>query len=374
MDSKPRCEIDFERSCNKSKYTQIVYQNGMKHFMRFCKVEKMSELLEADRKTIQEKIEDYVFYLTGKVSPNTIPTKLCPIFLFYDVSDVILNKVKIKKMFPAKVKKMGFNAYTREQIKEMLANSKKKRSKALVLTFVSTGCRTGGLTELRMNDIVDIPNSECKCLTIYHDENEEYLAFLTPEATKALYEYFKQREDEGEIFTDDTPIFARNENQVRSHSVVKRQATKTNKMSRSAVTHSIEYMLASQERPKEKGGRFKVQITYGFRKYFNKVLKLNPTCNISIAEKIFGHSVSIQLDNHYLPIGMEELFKEFSKNIPELTIGEEERQLLRIKQLETEKQDELDRTQENLALKEEVDVLKLKMQRLELSKESSLEV
>lgn len=129
MDSRPRCEIVFERSCSRSEFTQTTYQNNMKHFMRFCKVEKMSELLKADRKIIQEKIEDYVFYLTGKVSPNTIPTKLCPIFLFYDVNDVILNKVKIKKMFPAKVKKQGFSAYTREQIKEMLSNTKKKRAK-----------------------------------------------------------------------------------------------------------------------------------------------------------------------------------------------------------------------------------------------------
>ncbi len=76
MDSRPRCEIVFERSCSRSKFTQTTYQNNMKHFMCFCKVEKISELLEADRKIIQEKIEDYVFYLTGKVSPNTIPTKL----------------------------------------------------------------------------------------------------------------------------------------------------------------------------------------------------------------------------------------------------------------------------------------------------------
>jgi len=368
MESRPRCELTFERSCNKSEYTQIVYQNSLKKFMSFCEVEKMSELLEADRKAIQEKVEDYVFYLTGKLNPNSIPTKLAPVFLFYDVNDVILNKVKIKKMYPAKVKKQGFNAYTREQIKEMLSNSKKKRSKALVLTFVSSGCRIGGLTELTMKDIVDIPNSECMCLTIYHDENEEYLTFLTPEATKALYEYFQQRLDKGEVFSDDTPVFARNENQVRSHAVIQRDV-KANKMSRTAVSHSIEYMLASQERPKEKGGRFKVQTTYGFRKYYNRVLKMGDRCNISIAEKLFGHSVQIKLDNHYLPIGMEELFKEFSKNIAELTIGEEERQLLRIKQLERERKLEIDKETENKLLKQELEVLKLRMERFENSQE-----
>jgi site-specific recombinase XerD len=370
MEARPRCEIVFERSCNRSIHTQVVYQNSLKKFMNFCEVEKMSELLEADQKAIQEKVEDYVFYLTGKLNPNTIPTKLAPVFLFYDVNDVMLNKVKIKKMYPARVKKMGFSAYTREQIKEMLSNSKKKRSKALVLTFISSGMRLGGLVGLTMKDIIDIPNSECKCLTVYHDENEEYLTFLTPESVKALNEYFQERLNAGETFTDETPVFARNENQVRSHSKTKRQSIISNRMSVSAVSHSIQYMLASQERPKEKGGRYKTQITYGFRKYFNTVLKLNPTCNISIAEKIFGHSVSIKLDNHYLPLGMDELFKEFQKNIVELTIGEEERQLLRIKELEIEKANEKDKTHENKLLKEQLEILKLRMERMELSEKS----
>lgn len=371
MEPISRCEIDFLRSCRKSIFTQIVYKSGIKKFMRFCKVEKMEELLEADQKTIQMKVEDYVYFLDGKMNPNSIPTQLSPIFLFYDVNDVILNKVKIKRMFPAKIKKQGFNAYTREQIKEMLSNSKKKRSKALVLTFVSTGCRIGGLVGLTMKDIVDIPNSECKCLTIYHDENEEYLTFLTPEATKALYDYFKQRQEQGEVFSDDTPVFARNENQVRCHAIIKRQSygkpNSVNHMSRTAVCHSIEYMLASQDRPKETGGRYKVQTTYGFRKYYNRVLKMGDKCNISIAEKLFGHSVAIQLDNHYLPIGMEELFVEFSKAISELTIGEEERQLLKIKKLEEETKVEENKETENKLLKEQVEILKLRMERMEAS-------
>ena len=97
MDSRPRCEIVFERSCNKSKFTQIVYQNSLKKFMDFCEVEKMSELL-ADQKLIQEKVEDYVFSITGKVSPNTIPTKINPrwdLFKNKTVQDLSLRKVKI---------------------------------------------------------------------------------------------------------------------------------------------------------------------------------------------------------------------------------------------------------------------------------------
>jgi len=67
--------------------------------MEFCgiKNEKMSELL-ADQKLIQEKVEDYVFSITGKVSPNTIPTKINPrwdLFKNKTVQDLSLRKVKI---------------------------------------------------------------------------------------------------------------------------------------------------------------------------------------------------------------------------------------------------------------------------------------
>ncbi len=375
MESRPRCEVDFERSCNRSKFTQVVYQSGLKKFMRFCKVEKMSELLEADQKQIQMKVEDYVYYLAGKVSPNTVPTQLAPVFLFYDVSDVILNKVKIKRMYPAKVKIQGYRAYDREQIKEMLSNSKKKRSKAIVLMFVSSGIRIGGLVGLRMKDIVDVPNSKCKCLTIYHDENEEYITFLTPEASKALDDYFQERLKTGEVFSDETPVFARNENQVRDFSNTKRaiNGVNVNAMGRTAVCSSIEYMLASQDRPRETGGRFKTPITYGFRKFYNTVLKISDNCNISIAEKLFGHSVTVKLDNHYLPIGMNELFKEFSKNIVELTISEEERQLVQISKLEEEKKVEHDKTTENKLLKEQLEILKLRMEMMDATANERLD-
>ena len=65
---------------------------------------------------------------------------------------------------------------------------------------------------------------------------------------------------------------------------------------------------------------------------------------------------------------MEELFKEFSKNIAELTISEEERQLLKIKQLEEEKKEKQDKTEENELLKQQVEILKLRMERMEATK------
>ena len=43
---------------------------------------------------------------------------------------------------------------------------------------------------------------------------------------------------------------------------------------------------------------------------------------MSIAEKIFGHSSSIPLDNHYFKPTLEVMFDEYQKAIPDLMIDE----------------------------------------------------
>jgi len=68
--------------------------------------------------------------------------------------------------------------------------------------------------------------------------------------------------------------------------------------------------------------RFDIQIVYGMRKRFNTILKSNSKINMSIAEKIFGHSSSIPLDNHYFKPTLEVMFEEYQKAIPDLMIDE----------------------------------------------------
>ena len=69
--TKPRCEKVFEQSI-RSEYTRKIYQFQMKKFMRFVGVDSMEELLQGDLKSIQEKIEDYIFYLKPKLNPNSM--------------------------------------------------------------------------------------------------------------------------------------------------------------------------------------------------------------------------------------------------------------------------------------------------------------
>ena len=68
--------------------------------------------------------------------------------------------------------------------------------------------------------------------------------------------------------------------------------------------------------------RYDIQIVYGMRKRFNTILKSNSKINMSIAEKIFGHSASIPLDNHYFKPTLDVMFEEYQKAISDLVIDE----------------------------------------------------
>ena len=362
--NKPRCQIIFEQSI-RSDQTRRNYLLQIEKFKRFTGTKNIEDLLQWSQKEIQEKIEDYVISLKNNTNPNSFAPQMSPIFLFYELNDVTLNKTKIKKMYPARIKAQGFNAYTRDDISFMLSNTRKKRTKAMILVFASTGCRVGALQGLKMSDISDTINPNCKCLQFYAGFPEEYYGFLTPEATKALYEYFEERTSYGEKLSSDSPVFALYENASKQIEM----NAKIQPVTRFAVSNAIATILSKNGRPMDSGQRHKIAITHGFRKLFNKILKMRNDSNLSVYEKFLGHSVTISLDNAYLPLGKEELFSEFEKAIPELTIREDERYSLRIGELEKERRREEDKAVQNKQLQEELTILKLRIERMELSRE-----
>jgi len=208
---------------------------------------------------------------------------------------------------------------------------------------------------------LELPNTKCKCLRFYTGYSEEYYGFLTPEATRVLDEYLKERVEHGEKLEPGSPAISNYQNYNKPD-------RKVIPVTNNDVSHAIDTIfLHLDARKKDIGERHSIPLLHGFRKYFNKTLKMREGCNLSICEKLMGHSVTISLDNSYLPMDREELFTEFEKAIPELTIGEEERQLLRIIELEKQRENEEDKIHENRLLKEEMEVLKLRIARVENS-------
>jgi len=78
-------------------------------------------------------------------------------------------------------------------------------------------------------------------------------------------------------------------------------------------------------REKSKSGRYSIMSCHGLRKRFDTILKSNRMVNISLAERLMGHSKTIPLDNSYFKPVIEQLFDEYQKSIPELIIDEKYR-------------------------------------------------
>jgi len=185
----------FEQSI-KSPVTRKVYKYNLKKFLEWTKIKNYDGLLQAPQKQIQELVEDYVFYLKEKVSPNSIPTYYACIELFFTMNDVSLNFKKIRKLFPEKVKKGNSRGYTLQEIQIILNNCKTMRSKSLILLLASSGLRAGAIPEIKLKHMSRMENSYC--ILIYEGAIEEDYIFTTPEATKIIDEYLEKRKKDGE--------------------------------------------------------------------------------------------------------------------------------------------------------------------------------
>ena len=291
-------------------------------------------------------VEDYIMKIKKRVNPNSIPTYYYPIQSFCEANEIDLRWKKIRKLFPAKIKVSGDQPYTTEDIENMLLVTPQLRNKAILHFLASTGCRVGALLDLKIRHLNSIEN--CKSVLIYEDSTEEYVTFLTHEASNALDQYFEKRKNDHEEMAPSSPMF-------RAKYVIGTQPVKpisykglTNVVIRSALKANL------RDSGKKKNGRFSKQIDHAFRKRFNTILKLNNSVNSNIVEKLLGHKKG--LDGTYLKPTVEELFREYQKAIPELTIDSSQR-----------KQAELDKLQQE---KSELQQVNQKLKQIQIEKES----
>ena len=315
----------FEESI-KSENTRKNYKYQLSKFLKYFKIKDYDSLLTISKEKLQEMLEDYIFHLKKALNPNTVPVAFAPIELFFTIQDVQINFKRLHKMFPEKIKKAGYNSWSTKEIQAMLRTAIKKRTRALILFLASSGCRIGVIEELRIKHLKEM-SKNCKRVLCYEGSKEEYKTFLTPEASKALDEYLAERTSDRENLTLESPVFR------EGYQLGMKKAKPISKqMAQTLIGRCIKRAKLSR---KKLGNRYDKQISHGFRKHFNTILKLNNEVNSNIAEKLMGHKKG--LDGVYLTPTEEECFNEFLKAVPDLTIDDTERLAARNKELENEK-------------------------------------
>jgi len=320
----------------KSSATRKTYLYHLNKFMLFFDVKDYDGLAVIPQEKLQIMMEDYVMHLKKTMSPNGINLPIAAVKAFLDCNDVELRWSKIKRLKPARIKKTGREAWLTDEISKMLSFTTELRTKTLVHFIASSGIRIGALEDIKIKHIK--PVEDCKSVLVYDGTTEEYVTFLTPEASLMFDDYLQKRESDGERLTPESPAF-RSSYQL---GFAKVKPSNTNALKEIIRTLILKSGLRINQI--KIGKRYNKQADHGFRKRFNTVLKTTHDMNISLAEKMMGHSVTIALDNVYLDPTMGQLFQEFKKAIPELTIDDSERlkfkneeQSKRISEFEREK-------------------------------------
>ena len=298
-------------NATKSKHTFKTYMYHLKKFKDFYKIKDYDSMLSISPDKLQIMLEDYIMHLKKTVSPNSVPTMYYGMELFFSMNDVNLNTKKLRRMFPAKIKRTGHKPYTTEDVQKMLSVTRYKRDKAFIHFLASTGARIGVIDNLKLKQIEIMPD-DSKSVLLYEGTDEEYYAFLTPEASKSLDEYFEERTDDGERLGPESPVF---------RIIYARGILKPKPLTISGSKNIIYRALGQSKIQRTKIGKsYDIQLDHGFRKRFNTILKLNNDVNSNVAEKLMAHKRG--LDGVYLKPTREECFREFKKAIPDLVIDQ----------------------------------------------------
>jgi len=333
------------RQSIKAPTTLRAYNYSLDKFMTLSNLKSYDRIIKLSGENVQGLLEDYIISLKN-YRFQTANLYLAGVELFLDMNMVLYHKKILRKLLPNNDAVQGGKLpYKTEEIERMLSVTTKLRTKAVIHYLASTGSRPAGIEDpvLRLKHIEDMPHN-CKSVFIYDGSKQGYYAFLTPEASKSLNNYLRQRKLKGEILTEESPVFVNIEGFPTA-----RQEHLSSSSARQMVRDMV--LKAGIERIKA-GKRYDKAIIYGFRKRFNTILKLNNDVNSNIAEKLMAHKRG--LDGTYLQPTRDECFTEFLKAIPELTIDDSERKQALLDVALKEKSKLEEKNEENKLVQNEV--------------------
>jgi integrase len=171
----------------RSPKTKRGYFYSLKKYMNHLKLTDVDSLLESNNKNpkvIEAQIIDYIMSLRHDgLSHATMKYLVAPIFTFYQLNDVVLNRKKVNRYFGEYKKVMKDKAYTTEQIGQALQNAD-QRTRCTILLLASTGCRVGALPPLTLGSLTKIPEYGLYKVTFYEGTSNEYYTFTTRECAQ----------------------------------------------------------------------------------------------------------------------------------------------------------------------------------------------
>lgn len=299
------------------------------------KAQKLSLIIDAPKEQIADCIKSYILYMRERqLSTSTMEGFFYAIKHFYDSNDIdlgILKWKKLKRFMGEATPTHEDRAYSKEEIKQLLKFCDPKL-RAEVLLLASTGMRIGALSTMLKSHLVE--KGDCYGIKVYSDTRGKgkYLTYCTPEARKAVEDYFQFREQYGEKIMPSSPLFRSDFN-----TGIPGSARYVKPLSYAALRMDIyEHLIKSGLRQVDHtctNNRKEVMMSHGFRKFFRTQLTLAKV-DPDIRRPFTGHK---GLDEVYNRLSEDEIFTEYMKAIPFLTIDPSPQLQKQVEELKEEK-------------------------------------
>jgi site-specific recombinase XerD len=302
--------------------------------MNHVKVKQVDDLLlhSSTPKLIETSIIDYIMSLRNDgVSYATIKFLIAPIFTYYQLNDILLNRKKCCRYLGEFKRVVKDHAYTTEQIQQMLQNAD-QRMRMMILILNSTACRVGALPDLTLGNLTKKPDVGIYKITFYEGTNNEYYTFTTREAAQTgiePYLEFRIRCGEKISFNEntqqwtptDTPLI-RQQFDIKDTLQARNPQPITIHALRVALAgHMVKCGLRSYEHPiipkSPNRIRKSIPLFNGFRKRAISLF-IEAELNHEIRELISDHDT--HLDQNYFRPTEDQVLREYLKSEQFLTI------------------------------------------------------
>jgi hypothetical protein len=257
-----------------------------------------------------------------EITAATIRNYVKAVKLFCEMNDIMLPWKKVTRGLPKGRKWADDRAPSIEEIRK-LCEYPDRRMKAIVYTMCSSGIRLGAWDYLRWEHITPIERDGqviAAKILVYPGEEEQYVAYCSPEACLELKSWMDYRKSFGENITPKSwvmrDLWATLDPRI-SGSVARPMRKKS-----SGIKRLIDNAWQAQgiRKPLKDGKRrHEFQSVHGFRKFYKSRCEMSGM-KPAVVEVTMGHSIGVS-DSYFRPLESE-LLEEYLKAVPVLAISE----------------------------------------------------
>jgi len=328
--------------------TKPSYETNLKNFFKCAKTNPDS-FVKLNTKEIHDILFDYLIHLKSKVAneelnPNSVPTKFYPIQLFCEQNDIIVNWKKLHRIFPKQKQVSNQGAYIDADIRKLLSSTTSQRNKAFIHFLASTGVRVGAVSDMKVQDVRPVENGAI--VDVYLDDVQEYRTCLTPEAYKVLKDYFEWRNLCGYPVRPDSSLFTNK----RGSKPITNQGSKD-------IMRIVGESAGLRPHRNIKRGKKNKSANHAFRKRFTIILA-NSYVQSKYSAYMSGHFERTTDRNYFRDMTDLDVYKQYKKAIPLLTLDKTQELLDQNEKLEKENRLEIELVKEELH-KTRLETLKL---------------